>query len=492
MIEKSFIAIDLGATSGRTILGTLKDNKIQLRELTRFPNNIVSIHNHQYWDIWGLYENIIEGLIEAKKLGVEVTSIGADTWGVDFAMIDRDGKLLGAPYSYRDPQTMNMPDEFFNLMPREKVYGKTGNQIMNFNTLFQLFALTKANDSTISLATDLLFMPDAISYLLTGKKVTEYTIASTSQILNPRTKIFDTELLKMADVNPAVFGEIVLPGHIVGSLTDYIAERTGLGKVNVVAVAGHDTASAVAAIPTETENFAFLSSGTWSLMGIEVQEPIINEMSYEQNFTNEGGVEGTTRFLKNITGMWILEECLKEWKKEGRNYSYSELVLMSNQKSEFHSYIDTDHASFACPLSMTKAITEYCFSTGQKNPTTHADFVSLIFESLAMKYKYVFAKLKEFAPFEIEKLHVIGGGSKNSILNQWTANAIGIPVYAGPGEATALGNLLVQAKAAGYVESLSEMRKIVINTCQIEKYIPSNTSEWEVNYLRYLEIIVQS
>ena len=303
MNTKSFIAIDLGATSGRTILGSLKDGILEIKELTRFPNCIVTLHDHQYWNLLKLYEHIVEGLILAKKMGVEITSIGTDTWGVDFALVDSNLKLCGFPYAYRDPQTDGMPEEFFKTISREIVYAKTGNQIMNFNTLFQLFALKKNNDSLLDIASHLLFTPDAISFLLTGKMVTEYTIASTSQMLDPRTKLFDEELIQAAGVSPALLNDIVMPGHIVGTLTEELSSKTGLSNVNVVAVAGHDTASAVAAIPAENEKFAFLSSGTWSLMGIELNQPIIDENSYQLNFTNEGGVDGTTRFMKNITGI---------------------------------------------------------------------------------------------------------------------------------------------------------------------------------------------
>jgi len=488
MKNKSFLAFDLGATSGRSILGTLDNGRLQMKELTRFPNQMLQIGDHFHWNIYSLFEHFKVALAEVKKECVEISSIGIDTWGVDFALIAKDGSLLGAPYAYRDSHTDGMPDKYFEIISREKVYGLTGIQVMNFNSLYQLFALKQADSSLLESASEMLFMPDALAYLLTGNKVVEYTIASTSQILNPRTKQFETQLLEAAGVSPSILGEIVMPGHFIGTLTDALANESELGKVPVIAVAGHDTASAVAAVPAENERFAYLSSGTWSLMGIEVKDAIINDETYALNFTNEGGIEGTTRFLKNITGMWLLEQCLKEWKKEGITYAYEKLVHMAESAPAFQSLIDSDHSSFANPVSMTKAIVDYCTSSGQIAPSTHAEFVRCIFESLSLKYRYVLGKIIGLAPFPIEKLHVIGGGSKNPLLNQWTANAINIPVLAGPSEATAIGNIMIQAKAAGCVDSLSEMRQIIRDSIQIEAFLPENRTEWEKAYLKFMEI----
>jgi rhamnulokinase len=460
-----------------------------MKELTRFPNQMLQIGNHFHWNIYSLFEHLKAAFAAVKKEGVEISSVGIDTWGVDFALIAKDGSLLGAPYAYRDPHTDGMPEKYFDVIPREKVYGFTGIQIMNFNSLYQLFALKQANSSILEAASEMLFMPDALSYLLTGNKVVEYTIASTSQILNPRTKQFEAQLLEAAGVSPSILGEIVMPGHVVGTLTDALADECELGKVTVIAVAGHDTGSAVAAVPAENERFAYLSSGTWSLMGIEVKDAIINDETYTLNFTNEGGIEGTTRFLKNITGMWLLEQCLKEWKKEGITYAYEKLVHMAESAPAFQSLINSDHVSFANPLSMTKAINEYCVATGQTAPATHAEYVRCIFESLSLKYKYVLGKLNDLAPFPIEKLHVIGGGSKNALLNQWTANAIGIPVIAGPSEATAIGNIMIQAKAAGCVDSLQDMRQIIRDSILLEEFLPENKSEWEKAYSKFQHVI---
>ena len=488
MENKSFLAFDLGATSGRSILGTLDNGKLQIKELTRFPNNIIQIGEHYIWNIYSLFQHLKEGMIAAKLEDFNITSIGIDTWGVDFAFIGKDGSLMGAPYAYRDPHTVGMPKKLFKIISRKEVYDLTGIQVMELNSLYQLFALKQANNSHLEAASEMLFMPDALSYLLTGNKVVEYTIASTSQILNLRTKQFESQLLNAIGVSPSILGKIVMPGHVVGTLTDNLATESGLGKVPVIAVAGHDTASAVAAVPADNERFAYLSSGTWSLMGIEVKDAIINEESYNLNFTNEGGVEGTTRFLKNMTGMWLLEQCLKEWKKEGAAYTYEALIQLAQMATTFKSLVDTDHNSFSNPASMTKSIRDYCEVTDQEIPSVHAEYIRCIFESLALKYRYILSKLNNFAPFKIEKLHVIGGGSKNHLLNQWTANAIGIPVLAGPSEATAIGNIMIQAKASGYVNTLQEMRQIISQSVSIEVFCPDNFAEWDSAYKKYIEI----
>jgi rhamnulokinase len=489
MKSLSFLAFDIGATSGRSILGTLDSGRLQMKELTRFPNQMLQIGDHYHWNIYSLFEHLKAGLLAAKNEGVEISSIGIDTWGVDFALIAKDGSILGAPYAYRDPHTNGMPEKYFDIIPRRKVYELTGIQVMNFNSLYQLFALRQANSSILDAASEMLFMPDALAYLLTGHKVVEYTIASTSQILNPRTKQFEAQLLQAAGVLPSILGKIVMPGHVIGTLTTTLADESELGKVPVIAVAGHDTASAVAAVPAENERFAYLSSGTWSLMGIEVKDAIINDKTFALNYTNEGGIEGTTRFLKNITGMWLLEQCLKEWKKEGISYAYEKLVNIAKSAPAFQSLIDPEDASFANPASMTKAITEYCVATDQLSPSNHAEYVRCIFESLSLKYKNVLGTFIQLAPFPIEKLHVIGGGSKNPLLNQWTSNAIGIPVIAGPSEATAIGNIMIQAKAAGCVKSLPEMRKIIRDSTQLETFLPEDKEEWVKAYKKFMEVV---
>ncbi len=490
MEAKNFVAFDLGATSGRTILGTLAGGKLSLKELTRFPNRMVPLAGHYHWNIFSLYEHLKEGLAAAAKEGVGITSVGIDTWGVDFAFIGRDGSVMGMPYAYRDPAIATAHTEYFEkVLPREKVYARTGIQIMNFNSLFQLYARRRDGSSQLSAAERLLFMPDALSYMLTGNKVTEYTIASTSQILDPVTKRMDAELLASVGLAEEMFEDIVMPGHVVGMLRKDIADEAGLPQIPVVAVAGHDTGSAVAAVPATDEKFAYLSSGTWSLMGIEVEQPVITEETSRLNVTNEGGVEGTTRLLKNITGMWLVEQCLAEWKRQGTAYTYPEMVETAIAAPEFGAFIDPDDPSFAAPASMTAAIDAYCTRTGQKKPSDHGEYIRVIFESLALKYRQTLDMFRGLAPFPVEKLHVIGGGSKNTLLNQFTANSIGIPVIAGPSEATAIGNIMIQAKAAGLVGTLQEMRAVIAAGVETHTYTPQDTAKWQEAYENFRKVI---
>ncbi len=485
MKRLNFLAFDLGATSGRTVLGTLCNGKIEIKELTRFPNAIIEVNGKFFWNLLSLYESLKDGLMACAKEGITPDSIGIDTWGVDVVPIGKDGSILGMPRAYRDPYTNGAPEKYFEIVPREEVYDKTGIQVMNFNTLYQIYAAVQEGYTPITQAECLLFMPDALSYMLTGKQVCEYTIASTSQILNPRTKDWESALLKAAGVKENILPKPIFPGAIIGELNSALAEESRIGRVPVVAVAGHDTASAVAAVPAENERFAYLSSGTWSLMGIETREPIITEESFHHNFTNEGGVDGTTRFLKNICGMWILEQCRKEWEREGKSYSYPEIVEMANSAEPFVSFINPDDASFANPQSMLKAIETFCVRTGQTPPQSDKQIVRTIFESLALRYREVLEILESMSPFAIDVLHIIGGGAKNALLNQFTANAIGKRVVAGPSEATAIGNIMMQAIGAGVVGSLAEARKIIRASIETEEFLPQNSEQWNTAYTKF-------
>ena len=485
----NFLAFDLGATSGRSILATLGNGKLEMKELTRFPNVILPMNGRYYWNIYSLYDAMRAGLIAAGKENIKVDAIGIDTWGVDVAFFGKDGHPLGCPRAYRDPFTEGVPEKYFQKVPRKDVYNLTGIQIMNFNTLFQLYADKCEGVSALEHCEKILFLPDALSYLLTGKMICEYTIASTSQMMNPRTKKFEPRLLEAAGISPDLLPEIQYPGFVIGTLLDSLAEESGLGKVPVVAVAGHDTGSAVAAVPAEGEGFAYLSSGTWSLMGIEVKDPIITEDSFRMNFTNEGGVDGTTRFLKNITGMWLLEQCRKEWKKKQNiSYSYAIIEELAQSADAFRSIVDPDDPSFANPPSMVKAIENYCEKTGQPKPQNHAQFIRCIYDSLALTYRYTLGNLQNVAPFKIEKLHMIGGGSVNKTMSQLTANAVGIPVVCGPGEATAIGNVMMQAKALGVVKDLAEMRRVIRQSVPTTVYMPQDGTAWDMAYQRYLQI----
>ena len=492
MNKKYFFAVDLGATSGRTIIGSINDSKFELEEVTRFPNNLIVQGGHYYWDIYALYFEIVKGLKEVARRQLDIVSIGIDTWGVDFVFIGDDDAILRNPRAYRDPITFAAMDDYLkHVVAKRDVYDVTGIQFLNFNSIFQLYAMRKEDNAAFNHAKSILFVPDALSWMLTGEEVCEYTIASTSQLLDPRTKLLDERLLASIGLSRDKFGRMVNPGDEIGVLTEEMQQLTGLGPVPVIAVAGHDTASAVAAVPARNERFAYLSSGTWSLMGIETKDAIISDLSYERNFTNEGGIEGTTRFLKNICGMWLYERCRLEWPEEVRKLSHPELQGSAMEVEAFRSIINPDDQLFAAPSSMIDAIQTYCRQTCQPVPETPAEICRCIFDSLALRYKQVFQWLQEFAPFRLDVLHIIGGGSLNKYLNQFTANATGATVLAGPQEGTAIGNIMLQAKAAGQVKDIWEMRQIIANSLDLVKYEPTDKATWDQAYEKYLKVTNQ-
>lgn len=479
-----FAAVDLGATSGRVILATVGDGKISLEEILRFPDPIIEMQGHFYWDLPAIYKSVIDGLGAIAARGEKIESIGIDTWGVDFAMFGRDGAMLRLPYCYRDPHTEGAPEKFFERMPCRTLYEKTGIQIMNFNSVFQFDTLRRNGCSALEAADKILFIPDALAYLLTGNAVTEYTIASTAQMIDPRTRQWDADILGELGLAPEKFGRMVMPGDAIGTLTAEVQRLTGLGAVPVVAVASHDTGSAVAAVPAENDDFAYLSSGTWSLMGIESKEPIIDERSFAMNFTNEGGVEGTVRVLKNICGMWLLERCRAEWPET----DYSKITAEAERAEPFRSVINPDAQCFANPASMTEAIAEYCRRTGQPVPETVGQYARCIFESLALRYRQVTEMLKTLSQHPIERLYVIGGGARNEMLNRFTADATGIPVETGSSESTAIGNVMMQAKHAGVAGSMAEMRRIIrASLTGSRRYEPADGDRWQAAYEMYLK-----
>lgn len=485
MDKSYYFAVDLGATSGRTVLAEFDGHKIHMTELTRFENPIIRMRNHMFWDIAHLYNEVLKGLIEVGKRNIVLESIGIDTWGCDVAYFGKDGMLVGLPYCYRDSHTAGAQAEFFKKMSPKDIYERTGIQFMDFNTLFQLHRIDSNNGSSLQAAHKILFVPDALIYMLTGKDICEYTIASTSQILNPKLKDLDADILAELGIARERFGQMVMPGSIIGEVDENVRKITGCGPVKVAAVAGHDTASAVIAVPAADEDFAYLSCGTWSLLGIESPAAIINDDSYEQNFTNEGGAEGTTRFLKNICGLWLFEQCRKEFRDVPSDVAG--LVALC-EDSTCGSLIDPDAPCFANPESMTEAIRKYCLTTGQPAPVTPADYCRCIFRSLPQRYRQVIEIMQEMIPVQIRRLHVIGGGSQNSYLMQYTANAIDRPVICGPVEGTALGNVMMQMKACGKVNDLTEMRKISAASVRLRTYIPCDRDEWEATYHRFQEI----
>ena len=476
----TYLAVDLGATSGRTVLATFDGQRISMREFTRFENPQLPLGGHVFWDLPHLYNEVLRALRQVKAEGLTLQSIGIDTWGCDFAFFDKNGQLLGLPYCYRDPHTDGSMERYFaERMPKEDVYARTGIQFMPFNSLFHLFTLQGEDCTALAHADKILFIPDALIYMLTGEAVCEYTVASTSQILNPATGDLDADLLQTLGLSRDRFGRLVQPGERVGVLTEQVQAATGLGAIPIVAVGSHDTASAVAAVPAEDAHFAYLSCGTWSLLGVESPTPIINPDSYAENFTNEGGLDHTTRFLKNITGLWIYEQCRKEeFRVESLKFKgeipadVNELNALCLQ-STCESLIAPDDPRFAHPTSMTAAICDYLTETGQPLPATPADYVRIIFRSLAARYREIIDILRKITPVDIQRLHVIGGGSRNQFLMQFAADALQMPVIAGPQEGTALGNALVQVRANGLVTSLQEMRAIIANSIELKTYQPT-------------------
>ena len=481
----AFLAVDLGATSGRTVLATFDGEKLNLREWTRFKNPMIPMSGHLYWDLPALYNEILQALRKVAEADVKLTSIGIDTWGVDFAFFTSDGRLSSLPYCYRDPHTEGAIERFFERMSATEVYERTGIQFMEFNSLFQLDTLRRDGCVALQEADKILFIPDALSYLLTGNAVAESTIVSTSQLMDPRSGELDEALLEAVGLTREHFAPMVRPGTVVGRLTPQVQAYTGLGDVPVVAVAGHDTASAVISVPAEDENFAYLSCGTWSLLGIETPQPIITSESFRQNFTNEGGLDGTTRFLKNICGLWLFERCREEFTDAPADVA--ELAALCEQ-SDYDGLINPDAPCFAHPEFMTQAIVEYCNRTGQEPPYQPADFCRCIFRSLSLRYRQVIEILRTMSPIDIKKLHVIGGGSLNSYLMQYAADATGLTVISGPSEGTALGNALVQLRTAGGVSTLGEMRKVSATSVTPIIYEPHHTEAWKQAYEQFLLI----
>ncbi len=483
-MKSHFIAVDFGAGSGRVILGILNNDKLTLNEVHRFENKMIEKNNHLYWDLDYLFNELITGLSKIdEKIKKEILSIGIDTWGVDYAFIDEDGEIIDNPFAYRDSRTNGIMKEVFNIIPKRKIYEHTGIQFLQFNTIFQLYSELKFNKEQIEKAKSFLFMPDVFNYFLTGKQLSEYTIASTSQLINAESKNWDEEIIKDLQLPIQIFPQIVQPGKIIGLLKEDIQKSTGLSNVDIIAVGAHDTASAVAAVPAiENSNWAYLSSGTWSLLGVEVKEPVINDISFNDTFTNEGGIEGTIRYLKNTMGLWIFEQTIKSWEKVGYKKDYNQLFKQAAETQPFRSIINPDDITFLNPNDMPAAIKNYCERTNQKVPVSKGEFVRCILESLALKYKFILEKINEQLKEPVKVLHIIGGGSQNEMLNQFTADATGIKVVAGPVEATAIGNILMQAIAKNKIKNLAEGRNIVGNSFRLKIFQPLKTKNWEKVY----------
>ena len=462
----TYLAIDFGGGSGRVIAGTITDEKgekkLTMQLVHRFQNRQVRLGNHVYWDFPALFEDMKTGLKKAAQLGLKVSGIAIDTWGVDFGFIDRDGNLVGNPVCYRDARTNGMAERFFADVDRTAHYAVNGTQVMEINTLFQLLSLKLADSPQLQIADKMLFTPDLFSYFLTGEANTEYTIASTSEMLDARKRDWDWQLIDSLGLPRHLFCPIVMPGTVRGRLRKDIAEETGLGEVDVIAVGSHDTASAVAAVPAtdDEQPVAFISSGTWSLLGVEINEPILTEEARRAEFTTEGGIGGKITFLQNITGLWFIQRLMAEWKEEGDEQQY-DILLPAAEKAVIDTVIPVDDAAFQNPPSMQQAIIDYCNAHNLTAPTSKAETTRVVLQSLAAKYAEATSALNAMLPSPIKKLHIIGGGSQNKLLNRLTEEALGVPVEAGPVEATGIGNILTQALAKGEVSDIAEMRRIV-------------------------------
>jgi rhamnulokinase len=489
MAKSSFLAFDIGASSGRAILGILENNKVELTEIHRFKNQMTKIHGNYFWNIFSLFDELKTGLKKCiSEYKTQPESVGIDTWGVDYSLVTGDGQLVGLPFAYRDHRTDNSMEEFFQKMSKKETYLLSGIQFMQFNTLFQLFSSVQQNYSGLKVAENLLFTPDTLNFLFTGVKKNEYTIASTSQMLKPGKAEWEPKLFKAVGIPQKLAGEIIQPSTILGDLLPEVLEETGSASISCIAVAGHDTASAVVSVPALGENWAYLSSGTWSLLGIESPVPLVSEKTLEMNFTNEGGVDGTTRFLKNIMGMWLIQECKRIWDTKSA-MGWHEIVALSNNVKPFISLINPDDAGFLNPGNMPKAVQDFCEKTNQPVPQTKGEIARCIYDSLVLKYKFTIKQIESVTGNNIEKLHIIGGGAHNATMNQLTADATGVPVFAGPTEATAIGNILLQAKALGKVKSLAEIREIVRNSFEVTEYKPSPKLDWEAAYVKFEKIM---
>ena len=485
-----FLAFDLGAGSGRALLGTLRAGRLTIHEVRRFPNEPLPLAGHIHWNVYALFDEMKAAMRDAAAaIGGRPAGIGVDTWGVDFGLLARDGSLLGLPFCYRDQRHAGAMEDYFKLVPRPALYEATGIQFMPFNTLFQVYAMVRERSPLLDAAADLLFMPDLFNFLLCGRKAAEATIASTSQILDPRTKTWIPGLFQAMGLSKRILQDIVEPGTVLGPVAESIAASTGLRHVPVIATAGHDTAAAVAAVPAEGRHWAYISSGTWSLVGVEETAPLISERSLEANFTNEGGVGGTVRFLKNVSGLWLVQGCRKAWMAEGA-VTYGELTREAAEAPPFAALIDPDDPGFLNPPDMPEAIAACCRRTGQKMPGTRAAVVRSLLESLALKYRQVIGELRRVLGHPIEKIHVIGGGSQNELLCQLTADATGLPVLAGPAEATAIGNILVQAMAVGRLSSPAEIRTIIRRSFDLKSYRPAGlAADWSAAASRFESIL---
>lgn len=487
-MKKRVLAFDFGASSGRAIAGVFDGDKIELREVHRFSNDPVKINGTFYWDVQRLFFEIKQGILKAKEDG-GFDSIGIDTWGVDFGLLRKDGTLVENPVHYRDARNDGMVELAKKYMSHEEMYDITGIQFMDFNTIFQLLSLKENRPYILEEADKLLFMPDLLSYMLSGVKSTEYSIATTSQMVDLKTHDWSDKILDTFGIKKDLLTPIVPTGAVIGQLSDDICEELGVPKADIISVASHDTQSAITAAPCENDDFAFISCGTWSLFGTEVKEPILNEASKKLNVTNEGGYDYTIAFLKNICGLWLIQESRRQWIREGKEYSYADLEKMALECEPFKCFIDPDAPEFAPMGNIPKRVQEYCEKTNQYVPQTVGEIMRCIYESLAMKYRYTFDGIKDCTGKNYDRIHVMGGGTKDKLLLSMTAQSCNVDVYGGPIEATALGNIAVQLMSSGAISDIKQARKIIADGENLKLYTPDNRDEWENAYNTFKEII---
>lgn len=493
MAEQKYLAIDLGAESGRVMAGLFDGKQIRLEELHRFPNGPVAVADTLRWDLLRLWSEIQTGLAKAaSRFGQDIISVGVDTWGVDFVLLSKTGEMLGQPYHYRDRRTLGVLEQTFQRVPRSEIFSQTGLQFMEINSLYQLVAMNQTNGPLVEQADRFLMIPDFFHWLLCGSRVVEFTNATTSQMFHPTNQTWAFDLLRKLKIPTQMFGDVVDPGTKLGTLREDVARRAGLPRLGVVAPATHDTGAAVAAVPTENTgraNWAYISSGTWSLMGLELPHAVLTPRALELNVTNEGGIDGTYRLLKNIMGLWLVQECRRSFERNGATYDYGLLAQVARDAKPFRAFVDPDDHAFLAPADMPEAIREWCRQTNQEIPDTEGGIVRCALESLALKYRTVLGWLEELSGEKVEVIHIVGGGTQNELLNQFTANATGRPVITGPIEATALGNILVQARTAGAIGSLQDIRSVVRASSTMKRYEPQNTAAWNEAQSRFTEVL---
>src|SRR5438874_596665 len=490
MPDRHFLAFDLGAESGRAIVGSLRQNRLTLEEKHRFPTHNGRIAGHLHWNLLSIWEELKLGLRKSThESQINLSGIGIDTWGVDYGLIAKTGEMLGNPTMYRDARTNGILERTFAKIPKEEIFNATGIQFMQLNTLFQLLAMRETSSPILDIADTLLFIPDLFNYLFTGQRKAEFSIVSTSQMYDMRRRDWATSLLQTLHLPTHLLPDVIPTGTVMGPILRDVADECGVPQIPLIAPGCHDTASAVTAVPAEGDNWCYISSGTWSLMGVEISSPIVNDKSLKYNYTNEGGIGGSIRFLKNIMGLWLVQECRRQWKKDGHEHTYAELARLAEGAHPFTAIINPDHQPFLAPGEMPQKIEQFCKSTRQPIPSSPGAFIHTCLESLALTYRRTLEILQEVTAKRIEIIHIVGGGSQNELLNQMTADACGKTVIAGPAEATAAGNLLVQAMALGDISSLASLRQIVRDSFELKRYEPKNAAPWDSAYAKFCELV---